>query len=64
MTTKYIPIRQMTQSGMGRAMLENFLVWSGNGTSYTQRTISALRVQYNNGFRMLVGLKMYGYDYF
>lgn len=25
-------------------------------TNYTQRTISALRVQYNNGFRMLMGL--------
>lgn len=25
-------------------------------TSYTQKTISALRVQYNNGFRMLMGL--------
>ncbi|XP_063547541.1 uncharacterized protein LOC134754990 [Cydia strobilella] len=28
-------------------------------TSYTQKTISSLRVQYNNGFRMLLGLSRF-----
>lgn len=41
-----------------RAYCQSFYT-SSLWTSYTQRTVSALRVQYNNAFRWLMGLPRY-----